>query len=129
MSHTEPRDASFSAAEVVLLHHAVRDFIVRGTLGNRSLPDGYGALHVKLVSSVRGTKTCATQQEWSLSAAEELIDTTEAAAILNCSERWVRSPRFRDKIAAREIGGRWLYPRQTVIAYANERQVNTSEPT
>jgi hypothetical protein len=109
---------SFTPAEVGLLYQAVRDYIVRGSIGNRSLPAAYGPLHVRLASSVRGTKTCAPQPQSSPLPVGELIDTTEAAAILNCSERWVRDPRFREKLSGREIGGRWLFPRKIVVEYA-----------
>jgi hypothetical protein len=120
MSHTEAGTFTFTAGEVWLLHYAVRDLIVRCKLGNRSLPDGFDRLHVKLVSSVDGTKSCAPQPQCPPST-EELIDSTEAAAILERSDRWVRDPRFRENIGGRDIGGRWLYPRQTVVEYAERK--------
>lgn len=122
MSHREPSAAiTFTAPEISLLHQAVRDYVVRGTVGNRSLPTGYGPLLAKLASSVRGTKSCAPQSQSSPSAAEELIDTTEAAGILHCSDRWVRNPRIREKLGGRDIGGRWLFPRHTVTDYAERK--------
>ncbi|MDF3342100.1 helix-turn-helix domain-containing protein [Mycolicibacterium septicum] len=53
------------------------------------------------------------------SAAEELIDTTAAAAILHCSTQWVR--RISDQLDGRNIGCRWLFPRQTVVEYAERK--------
>jgi hypothetical protein len=121
MTHTESHADTFTAEEIRLLHQAVRDYVVRGVIGNRSLPDGYGPLSAKLTSSVRGTKTCAAQPQSPPSTAEELIDSIEAAAILRYSDRWVRDPRFRDRIGGREVCGRWLFPRQTVVAYAERK--------
>ncbi|QHP84281.1 MULTISPECIES: helix-turn-helix domain-containing protein [Mycolicibacterium] len=110
----------FPPDEIELLLYAVNDLIVRRTLGNKPLPHGFAALRDRLVSCVDATKSCASQTQSSPSVVE-LIDTTEAAAILNCSMSWVRSPRFRDQLAGREIGGRWLFPRQTVLEHAERR--------
>jgi hypothetical protein len=119
MSYTESGVVTLTAAQAWLVLYAVRDLIVRHTLGGRSLPDGFDTLHVKLVSSVDGTKCCALQPQSSPSAAEELIDTTEAAAILHCSTSWVR--RIRDELHGCSRGGRWLFPRQTVVEYAERK--------
>lgn len=113
---------TFTAAEIRLLHYAVRDLVARAELGIRPpLPDGFVTLKLRLASSVRGTKACAPQSQSSPSAVEELIDSTEAAAILHCSDRWVRDPRFRDRIGGRDVGGRWLYPRNKVVTYAERK--------
>lgn len=122
--HVDDRDLvgimNFTPDETELLLYAVNDLIVRRTLGNRPLPHGFGALRDRLTSCVDATKSCAAQPQSPFSVGE-LIDTAEAAAILNCSTSWVRSPRFRDQLAARDIGGRWLFPRQTVIELAERR--------
>ncbi|CAA0136108.1 Uncharacterised protein [Mycolicibacterium vanbaalenii] len=97
---------------------AVCDLIARHRLVRKPCPDGLLTAHQRLESSVRGTKTCALQPQSTPSKAEELIDSTEAAAILHCTDRWARDPRFRHRIGGREVGGRWLYPRETVVAYA-----------
>jgi hypothetical protein len=119
VSYTKPGVITFSAAEALLLHYAVRDLIVRRTLGPRPLPGGIDAVHVKLVSFVDETKTCAMQSHSPPSTAEELIDTTEAAAILHCSPQWVR--RIRDELGGRNVGGRWLFPRRSVVEYAERK--------
>ena len=105
----------------MLLHHAVRDFWVRHNLGinGARLSPGFEALLARLVSFVHETKTCASQPQSPPSTAEELIDTTEAAAILNCSPQWVG--RIRDKLGVREIGSQRVFPRQTVIKYAERK--------
>ncbi|WP_137145086.1 helix-turn-helix domain-containing protein [Mycolicibacterium sp. CR10] len=110
---------NLTSAQTQLVLYAVRDVIARHTLGGRSLPDGFDTLHVQLISSVDGTKSCALQPQSSPSAAGELIDTTEAAAILHCSTSWIR--RIRENLDARNIGGRWLFPRQTVAEYAERK--------
>ncbi|MCA2253862.1 helix-turn-helix domain-containing protein [Mycobacterium intracellulare] len=119
MSHREPGAITFTAAEVELLHHAVRDYLVRGVTGNRSLPDEYRPLHARLVSFIRETKTCAPQPLSAPSAVEELIDTAEAAAILRRSEQWVR--RIRDQLGGRKVGGQCVFRRQTVVEYAERK--------
>jgi hypothetical protein len=120
VSYTKPDAITFTAAEALLLHHAVRDLIVRHTLGQRPLPDdGFDPLHVKLVSFVRETKTCASQPYSPPSSADELIDTPGAAALLDCSQQWVR--RIRDELDGRNVGGRWLFPRQTVVEYVERK--------
>lgn len=100
---------------------AVRDLIARHGLIKKPCPDGLLTAHDRLKSSVRGTKSCAPQPQSPPSTAEDLIDSTKAAAILHCSDRWVRNPRFRDRIGGRDVGGRWLFPRQTVVAYAQRK--------
>ncbi|WP_221043175.1 helix-turn-helix domain-containing protein [Mycobacterium senriense] len=126
MSDTEPIVVGLTATEVTLLLFGTRDLMARCVFGGRPLPRlprGFDTVHARLVSSVRGTKTCAPQPQSSRSAAEDLIDSTDAAEILHCSERWVRDDRFRDRIGGRNVGGRWVFPRQTVVQYA-ERKVD-----
>lgn len=108
-------------ADIRWAYFAVRDLIARHELVRKPCPDGLLTVHRRLESSVRGTKTFAAQTESSLSTAGQLIDSTEAAAILNCSDRWVRDPRFRGRIGGRDVGGRWLYPRRTVVEYAKRK--------
>ncbi|WP_156746905.1 helix-turn-helix domain-containing protein [Mycobacterium sp. E2733] len=120
MSYAESGAITFSAAEAVLLHHAVRDFWVRHTLGGRPpLPAGFDAVLAQLARFVSETKTCASQPHSPPSAAEEVIDTTSAAALLHCSPQWVR--RIRVQLDGHNVGGRWLFPRQAVVEY-NERK-------
>ncbi|MEE2853508.1 MAG: helix-turn-helix domain-containing protein [Actinomycetota bacterium] len=120
MSYPESGGITFSAAEAVLLHHSVRDFWVRHTLGNRPpLPAGFEAVLARLAGFVRETKTCASLPCSPPSAVEELIDTNEAAELLNCSPQWVR--RIRGELHGRKVGGRSIFPRQTVVEYAERK--------
>lgn len=124
MSDTEPIAIGLTATEVAFLLCGTRDLMARCVFGGKPLPRlprGFVTVHDRLVSSVRGTKSCAPQPQSSPSAAEDYIDSTEAAAILDCTTRWVRDPRFRVKIGGRDFGGRWLYPRQTVVEYAERK--------
>lgn len=124
MSDWEPIVIGLTATEVALLLCGTRDLMACCVFGGKPLPRlprGFETVHSRLVSSVRGTKNCASQPQSPLSAAGELIDSTEAAGILARSPRWVRDPRFREKIGGRDIGGRWLYPRQTVVEYAKRK--------
>lgn len=124
MSDAEPIVIGLTATDVAFLLCGTRDLMARCVFGGKPLPRlprGFETVHSRLVSSVRGTKSCAPQPQSSPSAAGELIDSTEAAKILDCSSRWVRDPRVREKIGGRDIGGRWLYPRQTVVEYAERK--------
>jgi hypothetical protein len=95
--------------------YAVRDLISRRMLGNNPIPPGVHRLcHDLEAASLHGTRSQAAQEEWD---PEELIDTAEAAAILNCSTRWVRQ--IRNDLDGHNISGRWIFRRQTVVDYAD----------
>jgi hypothetical protein len=98
--------------------NGVRDLIARHAHIKKPIPDELHAVHKQLASSAHGTKTCAQQEESAPSAAEELIDTTEAAAILHCSDSWVRRPHVRKELGGRKVAGRYVFPRQIVVQYA-----------
>jgi excisionase family DNA binding protein len=121
MSYTELFVVSLTVAEAKLARFAVRDLIARRALAKNSASDALYALHDRLVSSVDGTKSCVPQTHSAASAVEELIDTTEAAAILHCSSRWIRKLVEREKLNGRDIGGRYLFSRQTVVEYAERK--------
>lgn len=101
--------------------NGVRDLIYRHAQINKPIPDELHAAHKRLASSAHGTKTCVQQEQSAPSTAEELIDTNDAAAILHCSDSWVRRPHVREELRGRQAGGRWLFPRQTVVAYAERK--------
>lgn len=121
MSDGETVVVILTVAEARWALNGVRDLIARHAHIKKPIPDDLHAAHKQLASSAHGTKTCAPQSESPRSTAEELIDSTEAAAIVHCSDRWVRDPRFRGKIGGRDVGGRWLFPRQTVVDYAERK--------
>jgi len=101
--------------EIKLALYAVRDLIARRILGNNPIPPGTHRLcHNLEAASVRGSKDGAAQADWE---PEELIDTAEAAAILNCSARWIRQ--IRNDLNGQSISGRWAFRRQTVVEYAH----------
>lgn len=102
---------------VLLELHIVRDFIARRLLGGNPIPPGTRRLcHDLEVASVHGTEPVAALEELE---PEDLIDTNEAAAILNCSARWVRQ--IRNDLDGQNISGRWIFRRQTVVDYADQK--------
>lgn len=107
---------NFAPEENELLLYAVNDLITRRRLSNRSLPLGFYALLDKLTSFVDETKSCAMQAHSPSSELEDLVDTTEAAAILGCTPQYVG--RIRDRLGVREIGSQRVFPRPTVNEYA-----------
>ncbi|WP_156747365.1 helix-turn-helix domain-containing protein [Mycobacterium sp. E2462] len=119
-SYTNPIAITFSAMEAKLLHYAVGDLAVRADLGIRPpLSGGFDAVHAKLVSFLRETKTSASQPHPPPSAMGELIDTSAAAVLLHCSPQWVR--RIRAHLDGHNVGGRWLFSRQAVVEYAERK--------
>ncbi|WP_396884939.1 helix-turn-helix domain-containing protein [Mycobacterium sp. SMC-8] len=117
MSCSEPK--TITAAEIVLLHHAVRDLVFGRRLSSRPYPRGFDALLVKLAGFVGETKSCAVQSHSASSSSEELIDTNDAAAILKCSPQYVR--RIRERLGVREIGTQRVFRRQAVVRYAERK--------
>ena len=109
----------FSAAEIRLLHYAVRALVFARRLASRPYPRGLDALLIKLAGFVDETKSCAVQSHSPSSTQEELIDTNEAAAIIGCSPQYVG--RIRDRLGAREIGSQRVFHRQNVIQYAQRK--------
>jgi hypothetical protein len=118
---SDPKPIAFglTATEVESMHYALRDFIARRGLEKRPLPRRFFTLQARLAGFVRETKTCAPQTHSASSVQEELIDTTEAAAILNCTPQWVG--RIRDRLGVREIGSQRVFSRQTVVHYAQRK--------
>lgn len=108
-----------SPEETRLARFAVRDLIARLALARKPCSHALYALNERLDSFVRETKSCPSQPDSPPSTASELIDTTEAAAILNCTPQWVG--RIRDKLGVREIGSQRVFPRQSVIEYAERK--------
>ena len=121
MSDSETVVVVLTVPEARWALNGVRDLIARHAHIKKPIPDELHTVHKQLASSAHGTKSCAQQEQSAPSAAEELIDTTEAAGILHCSDSWVRRPHVREELGARNFGGRWLFPRQTVVAYAERK--------
>lgn len=119
MSQRDPRTITLSAAEVRLVLYAIGHLISHRWFGKRPLPRGFYALQARLVSFVGETKSCASQPHSRPSEAEELVDTNGAAAILGCTPQWVG--RIRDRLGVREIGNQRVFPRQTVVDYAERK--------
>jgi hypothetical protein len=119
VSDQEPIAFGLTATEVESMHYALLDFIARRGLEKRPLPRRFFLLQARLAGFVHETKSCAQQPRSASSAEEELIDAAEAAAILNCTPQWIG--RIRDKLGVREIGSQRVFPRQTVVHYAQRK--------
>jgi hypothetical protein len=109
-----PRD--FTLEQTALLSWAVRDVISRRRLDGRaswSTMRALEGLHRQLATSADGSESNTAAEE---SETEDLVDTTAAAEILECSTRWVRE--IRADLDGKQVGRRWIFPRRSVVEYA-----------
>lgn len=98
--------------------YAVTDLLTRRLRGGQPVPAGLYRFREQLDTSVRGSENYSPPTQLT-GDDEELIDTTEAAQILGCSDRWVRT--IRTDLDGLNIGGRWVFKRHTVMEYAEMR--------
>ncbi|AYE93451.1 hypothetical protein C0J29_00095 [Mycobacterium paragordonae] len=103
--------------QVRLTLYATRDLVTRRTLGGQPIPKGMHTLLKQLIASAHGSGFSTPEREL---VTLELVNSAGAAEILNCSTRWVRT--ISNKLGGRNVNGRWIFRRQTVIEYAQERQ-------
>lgn len=96
--------------------YAVRDLIARRTLGGQAIPTQFHGFAEHLATCAYGSESDGHGEQLEL---PELIDTTEAAMILHCSTSWVRQ--IRTDLDGQNIGGRWVFARQTVLDYADAK--------
>lgn len=100
--------------------YAVNDLVTNRLRNNNPLPPGMRRLHHDLErTSLHGTETVDAQRQLD---PEDFIDTAEAAAILECSTRWVRT--IRSDLDGHLIAGRWAFRRQHVIDYRDQKAGN-----
>lgn len=102
--------------QIHLCLYSFRDLVARRTLGGQPIPNGFADFLNQLLASADGSETARAETQL---AEEELIDSTAAAQILNCSTRWVRE--IHNDLGGRNINGRWIFHRQTVVEYAEGR--------
>ena len=109
-----------STAQIEVALYAVCDLISRRVLGGQPVREEIKGLYEQLVvASAYGTGNEAAEAE---SAEDDLIDTTQAAAILGCSARWVR--RIHADLDGQKCGGRWVFRRAAVAEFAELKGVD-----
>ncbi|WP_204807778.1 helix-turn-helix domain-containing protein [Mycobacterium riyadhense] len=96
---------------------AVSDLVARRRMFGQPIPSAVVALRQQLLiaASVHGSENNSDAEQLE----DELIDSDEAAEILGCSTRWVRT--IITDLEGRKVAGRWVFHRQTVIDYAASR--------
>ena len=105
--------------------YAVADCVGRRRLENRPVPGEVVALHHRLlIASDCGTEIQSDIGQ--LEGGDDFIGSSETAAILRCSTRWVRT--IHADLGGEKIGARYLFRRQHVIDYAEARQHHTTPP-
>jgi hypothetical protein len=109
----------FTDEQVRMALYAVTELIARRHLGGKPAPAGFYPFREQLDASVRGSGKSSPEPQSTDDDDLDLIDTAEAAEILNCSTRWVRE--IRNDLDALSIGGRWVFRRQNVVEYADMR--------
>jgi len=106
--------------QIAAANYALRDLIARRTLGGQPIRQELADLQKKLVAaSGYGTHSAPPPGELT---PEDLIGTTEAAAILRCSTRWVR--RIHADLDGQTCGGQWVFRRNVVADYANSKGID-----
>lgn len=68
-----------------------------------------------------GARTFGAQQDSGHTAAYDLVDTGEAAAILGCTPANVRDLARRGRLPAHRAGRGWVYPARSVEVLAEQR--------
>lgn len=76
--------------------------------------------------TLAGVRKLGVQQDSDNTAAYDLLDTAEAAAILGCTSANVRDLASRGRLPRHRAGGRWLYPARSVVALAESRAAKRS---
>lgn len=110
---------NLSDEQARLALYAVTDLLTRRQRGGQSVPAGFYRFRQQLDASVNGSENDMPPAEL-VDGDEYLIDTTEAAQILGCSDRWVRT--IRNDLDGLNIGGRWVFRRHIVVEYAEMRR-------
>lgn len=98
--------------------YAARDLIARRTLGGQPIPAGIHHLHQHLAASAHGNENATGSAELTPEP-DELIDSEQAADILNVTTRRVRQ--LNADLEGSKMSGRWVFNRATVETYAEGR--------
>ncbi|MGC5245402.1 helix-turn-helix domain-containing protein [Gordonia sp. DT219] len=93
------------------------EFTRRRRLSGHPIPSAVVRLHHRLASA-DGRETIAPQTH--SKPEPDLLDTAEVAEMLGCSTRHVR--RIASALDARQIAGRWLYPKPAVTQHIEGRK-------
>lgn len=92
----------------------LHDFIVNLRKSVEKLADSQADM-------LAGVRKLGGHEDSSHTAAYDLVDSAEAAAILGCGPANVRDLRRRGRLPCHRAGGRWLYPARAVVALAEQR--------
>ena len=114
------------AQQVQLSAYAVTDLIARRGLAGQPIPRQFFPFLDQLRASANGSKSVAAEGESETDkVGDRLIDSSEAAAILECSDRWIRE--ITSDLDGEKVSGRWVFRRSAVIEYAQLKGGNVDE--
>ncbi|MET8796131.1 helix-turn-helix domain-containing protein [Nocardia sp. NPDC004568] len=103
--------------EVRAAFHAIDEFVRRRRRHGAGIPESVRRLHVRLYRDVRGEVDPEDTPD--PRTADDEIGTTEAAALLGCSQRHIR--RIAADLDGIRVGRDWIFNRRTVAEYAEAR--------
>ncbi|GAA4668603.1 hypothetical protein [Gordonia humi] len=99
-----------------LITYVTAEFVRRRQLTGQPIPNQVR----RLLSEVSAHGT--SEREPEPDSEPDLIDTTEAAAILHCTTRNIR--RIAADLDGEQIAGRWIFHRADVIEYAHLKEAS-----
>ena len=111
-----------TAEEMSWARHAVAETIIRRTASGEPVPRELRIVLARLddllvIGSVVGTVFGAGSVK-----SEELLTVAEVAVLLGYSPEYVR--RIAERLGGMKSGGRWLFPRHTVIEHLNGKEAS-----
>ena len=105
-----------SGDQIAAAQYAVRDLIARRRLAGAPVPPAV----LDLWNTLASGGDSETESPTRATESDEMIGVAEAAAILGCSEQWVR--RIHADLDGRKVGRRpWVFRRRAVEDYAEGR--------
>lgn len=108
-----------STEQAALLRYVTAEFVRRRQLTGQPIPARVHRLFAEV--SAHGTSRREAEQH-STPETDELIDTVQAAQILEVSTRRIRG--IAADLDGQQIAGRWIFTRAAVTEYAQARKEN-----
>lgn len=109
---------AISDDDLRLVRFCVAEMVLRRQRTGEPIPTKIHRLLATLSGAARGSESEPVAPP-SNQDDDELIDTDQAAAILGCSTRWIRT--IAADLDGTKVAGRWVFSRHHVTDYATGR--------